>query len=109
MKWMTVAGAQELREGEARVVRVGGLELALARWGGTYYALENICPHAGGSLGDGFIDARGQLHCAWHSWPYDLATGRGPMEGAKVKTYPVRVRGADVEVDVEGGREAGSC
>jgi nitrite reductase (NADH) small subunit len=97
MTW-TRAFSGELADGKPVIVRVAGLELALARVGQAIYALDNICPHAGGSIGDGYI-VRGVIHCSWHDWPFELATGAGP-EGECVKTYPAREKDGWVEVEI---------
>lgn len=40
--------------------------------------------------------------CPWHGAKFDIRTGagRGPPAGQAVKSYPVRVTGADIEIEV---------
>lgn len=64
--------------------------------GETFYALDNACPHSGGSLGDGYI-VRDKISCPWHGWPFELATGAGP-DGECVPVYPVRITDGWVEI-----------
>lgn len=98
MSWIRAISTSELVDRKPVVVRVQGLELALARVGRAVYALDNVCPHAGGSIGDGYI-VRDVIHCSFHDWPFELATGRSSM-GDCVKTYPARVSDGWVEVEV---------
>jgi hypothetical protein len=39
--------------------------------------------------------------CPWHGAKFDIRTGagRGPPAGPAVKSYPVRVTGADIEIE----------
>jgi len=42
---------------------------------GRAFALPDWCPHGGGRLSDGFVEA-GRLVCSRHGWEFDPATGR---------------------------------
>ena len=44
------------------------------RVGGELFAFEDTCPHQGASLADGYIE-NGVVHCGWHGWRFELATG----------------------------------
>ncbi len=98
MPWMRALDTMALADGKPVVVRVNGRELALARVGRAVYALDNICPHAGGSIGDGYI-VRDVIHCSFHDWPFELATGQSSM-GDCVATFPTRVNDGWVEVEL---------
>jgi nitrite reductase (NADH) small subunit len=64
--------------------------------------IDDCCPHAGGSLSGGVV-VDGCVHCPWHDWPFDLATGRCPDNPQiKVVTYPTRVADGQVWVEVGG-------
>ena len=97
-RWVKAIAVDAIEPGACCVVRVEGLELALARVGSGVYALDNVCPHAGGSIGDGYV-VRGVIHCSFHDWPFELATGAGP-EGECVKTYPARIADGWIEVEL---------
>jgi nitrite reductase/ring-hydroxylating ferredoxin subunit len=53
---------------------VDGLATVLARVGGQLHALDSVCPHAGGPLGDGDLDDDAVV-CPYHGWAFDLRTG----------------------------------
>lgn len=69
-----------LSRGEARMVSMEGVEVALFQHAGGYSALAGRCPHTGGPLGLGKL-AAGEVACPWHGARFDLITGeatRGP-------------------------------
>jgi len=69
-----VAEAGELQPGEGRVVEAHGRSIALFNVDGQYYAIDNICPHRGGPLGEGDVDGP-VVACPWHAWRWDVRTG----------------------------------
>mgnify|MGYP001588916543 CR=1 FL=1 len=96
--WLRIMSVDAIAAGSCCVVQAGARRLAIARVGELFFALENTCPHAGGSLGEGYV-SRATLHCPQHDWPFDLTTGKSEM-GDCVATFPTRVAGGWVEVDV---------
>jgi len=86
-----VAAVQELGEGQARTVEVNGKSIAVFNVAGRYYAIDNLCPHRGGPLGEG--DVEGQIVvCPWHGWRWDVTTGANANNPAvRVSCYPVTV------------------
>lgn len=99
--WVKVAGVSELSEGQGKTVVAEGKSLALFRHEGKYRALDNTCPHRGGPLGEGHLED-GEVVCPWHAWAFEVTSGKcRVLPGqADVKTYPVKVEGNDVFVDV---------
>jgi nitrite reductase/ring-hydroxylating ferredoxin subunit len=84
-----------------KLVEAGGQSIAIFNLGGNYYALENTCPHRGGPLSEGTVEA-GEVICPWHGSRFDVKTGAvlAPPSRQGVKSFPVRVTGNDVEVEV---------
>ena len=91
-KRVKVAEVGDLAVGEGRVVETEGRTLALFNVDGTFYAIDNTCPHRGGPLGEGEIEGR-VVTCPWHSWQYDVSTGESLTDDLKVACYPVKVEG----------------
>lgn len=61
--------------GQVMAARHEGRDLAVCRMeDGRVFALPDHCPHDGGRLSDGFVEA-GRLVCARHGWELDPATG----------------------------------
>jgi nitrite reductase/ring-hydroxylating ferredoxin subunit len=62
--------------GQVVAARDGGVEVAVCVLeDGRAFALPDLCPHDGGRLSDGFVEA-GRLVCGRHGWEFDPATGR---------------------------------
>ncbi len=96
--FVTVARVADVAPGTATTVVVDRREIALFNAGGTFYALENTCPHQGGPLAEGWIAGR-TVTCPWHAWCFDLASGKMTLgDYASVETFEVRVVGDQVQV-----------
>jgi len=90
----------DVAPGTAKLVAVDGKEIALFNVDGTFYALDNECPHRGGPLGEGDLEGC-IVTCPWHAWQYDVRTGESITDDLKVARYDVKVEGGDVLVAVD--------
>jgi nitrite reductase (NADH) small subunit len=96
----TVARADDVPPGAARVVRVGEREVALFNVDGTFHATQNECLHLGGPLGHGSLDGC-VVSCPWHGWQYDVRTGENEFDRAfALERLDVVVEDGDVKVAV---------
>jgi nitrite reductase (NADH) small subunit len=95
-----VCALDDLPEGAGRVFLVNGREVALFRVEGVVHALDNVCCHAGGPLGEGRVEGP-IVVCPWHSWRFDVRTGRSLLSDLLyVERFETRVRDGQVEVRV---------
>ena len=96
-----IAVASELpAQDEAKEFSVGEKVICVANVGGTLTAMDNVCLHRGGPLGQGIVDS-GKIVCPWHGWQYDPKTGEATHNPAmKAKVYPIKVEGDQVLVDL---------
>ena len=86
--------------GEAKEFACGDKMICIANVEGTLSAMDNVCLHRGGPLGQGMVDG-GKVICPWHGWEYDPRTGEASHNPtAKVAVYPVKVEGDDVMVEI---------
>jgi nitrite reductase/ring-hydroxylating ferredoxin subunit len=107
-----VAAAGEIPPGGRKLVEVDGRAVVVFNVRGEFFALLDRCPHQGGSLCKGrltgLVEASGPgayrlsrpgeiIRCPWHSWEFDLRTGKSWCE-------PGRVRARSYPVAVEAGR-----
>lgn len=86
--------------GEAREFELDGITICVANVNGTCTAMENVCLHQGGPLGQGYVEG-GKVVCPWHGWEYDPQTGA--LEGdpkSKVAVYPIKIENGDVIVEM---------
>jgi 3-phenylpropionate/trans-cinnamate dioxygenase ferredoxin subunit len=94
--------ASEVTPGTVRVVELDGRSLCVGltedgEWG----AIDNVCTHDGGVLGDGELDGDA-VECPRHGGRFDLFSGRvlalPPVR--PVNAYPAHVEGGQVVVDL---------
>ena len=100
MAFRKVATLGSLAPGSLTQIDVGEAAIALCNADGIIHALEGICPHAGGPIGQGALHGT-TLVCPWHSWEYDCVTGehdRNP--DIRLAKFAVRVEGDDILVDL---------
>jgi NAD(P)H-dependent nitrite reductase small subunit len=100
LQWNAVGNAADWPENGSRLVKIGARRLGVYHHGGKWYAMKDMCPHAGVSLSQGPVHEC-QVMCVGHGWLFSLESGectRGPT-GVKVATYPVRVVDGKVEVE----------
>ena len=83
---------------EAKEFSCEGKMICVANVNGEISAMENVCLHVGGPLGQGVIEG-GKVICPWHGWAWDPKTGEAGR-GAKVGVYPLKVENGDVLIDV---------
>lgn len=97
-EWVRISRAEDVPEQGFRTGFVSGMPIAVRRVGAEFFAIQNVCPHRGGPLGEG--DAEGfALTCPLHGWTFDLRSGQHTLNPVvRVKTYPVRVSDGWVEV-----------
>jgi nitrite reductase/ring-hydroxylating ferredoxin subunit len=100
-RFVTVATTDELGLGGAKQVQVDGKTLALFNLAGTYYAIDDTCPHRGGPLSEGAIEGD-QVTCPWHGSVFRITSGEvlSPPAGTGVASYTVRVSDKNVEVEI---------
>ena len=87
--------------GQVMEAEVQGVGVCLANVGGELSALDNVCPHRQGPLGQGWVEGEAVV-CPWHSWAFNARTGVAEYpEGERVGSFAVRVEGEDVLVEID--------
>jgi nitrite reductase (NADH) small subunit/3-phenylpropionate/trans-cinnamate dioxygenase ferredoxin subunit len=106
-QFVTVARVGEIPDGEARTVAGHGRVVSVFRVGERYYAIDDTCPHMGASLAGGFVED-GIVTCPWHYWRFRLADGAwADNPRIKIGSYPVRVVGDEVRLELPDPPAAG--
>lgn len=101
--FLRVAMTTDIPLGQVRVFSVDGVDLAVAHVADGFYAIDDVCTHDGGPLGEG--ELFGDLvECPRHGARFDVKTGRVRALPAvvPVRTYEVRVEGEEIFVKVNG-------
>lgn len=99
--WDTIAKISEVNEGQAKVVEVRGKRIVLCNVKGTIYAIDDICTHDNGPLGEGEL-FNGQIECPRHGARFDVKSGKVTCLPAviPVKTYEVKVEGESIKIRI---------
>ena len=113
-----LGSVEEFESGKPYTVEIGRKKLVLVRNGETFYAIRDVCPHAGAQLSKGQVTGMawankpGQaveyrcegdiIACPWHGWEFELKTGRSVTrpERLRVRTYAVRVESGRVVMEL---------
>ena len=101
MSWLDVGPLDGLPRRGARVVRAGGVAIAVFRTGeGRVFALRDQCPHRGGPLSQGIVHGE-RVTCPLHEWVIDLRNGNavGADTGC-TPSFEARIVDGRVEIDV---------
>ena len=96
-----VATVQEVPPGRSKQVKVGKKKIALFNVGGTFYAIDDTCPHRGTPLWEGEVEGT-TVTCPWHAASFALTTGAdlSPPAQSGVACYKVQVIGDEVQLDI---------
>jgi 3-phenylpropionate/trans-cinnamate dioxygenase ferredoxin component len=107
MAFERVCGLSDVPEDGALRLELDEVDVAVVRFEGRVYALQDLCSHAEVPLSEGdveSVDGAPTIECWLHGSCFDLRTGEPTNLPATepVDVYPVRVEGEDVLVDVDG-------
>ena len=100
-RWVKVCRLAEAPQpGDVTEAKAEDIAICLANVDGRLSAVDNICPHRQGPLGQGWIDGKSVV-CPWHAWSFNLRTGEAehPVH-AKVEVFPVRIEEDEVLVEI---------
>lgn len=98
MSYYRVGRSEDVPEGSGLQVKLGRDEIGIFRQGDEYLAINNLCPHRGAPLSEGFIEQE-KVFCPWHCFDFHLRTGESTIAPhLSVTTYPVKVEGGEIFV-----------
>src|SRR5574341_2339394 len=90
----------DLAPGQMQGIKTGDTYILLLNVAGTYWAMDNVCTHAGYSLHKGMLDGF-IVTCILHGAEFDVRTGEhvsDPRMCDNERTYPVEVREGKVYI-----------
>jgi 3-phenylpropionate/trans-cinnamate dioxygenase ferredoxin subunit len=103
-RWQKIAEhINELLPGEGNlgVFEYKGKKLTIGKTGELVFACAYKCPHAGGILSEGFMDALGNIVCPLHRYKFNPLNGHNISgEGYYLKHFPVELRADGVWMGV---------
>ena len=92
-----------LAEGQMTTCVVAGEELLIANVDGQFFAVSNLCSHAGQRLSGGRLRGH-ELRCPLHRATFDIRTGAAltAPASAPLRCYPITLSGGKVNVELSG-------
>jgi nitrite reductase/ring-hydroxylating ferredoxin subunit len=93
----------ELQSGEQKQIDIEGDSILLSNVDGEFYAIGNICTHAGCPLSGGLLKGK-VITCLCHGSQFDVTTGellRGQADEPE-PIYEVKIEGDDILI---GGKK----
>lgn len=88
---LTVGSADDLAEGQMKLLHINGHRIVLARTSDGYAAFDDRCSHRGGSLAGGVLIGN-TVQCLWHGSQFDTGNGEvrcGPAT-QRIRVYEVK-------------------
>lgn len=105
LKWYKIAETANFlpwQNNQMCVAEVNGKKISLGMHNNQIFAFTHKCPHAGGIMADGFIDATGNVVCPLHRYKFSMDKGRNVTgEGYYLKTYKVEEREDGLYIGIE--------
>lgn len=96
--FVKVAQVGEVGPGSSKKVEANGKDIALFNINGSFFAIDDTCPHRGGPLSEGFLEDK-VVNCPWHGWQFDVTTGQClSTPDASQGKYEVKVEGNDIYI-----------
>ena len=74
MAKVVVGKTSQVQDGKLMHITAGGKEIVVTKLDGNYYAMDNVCSHAGADLHEGEL-SNNELICPWHGAKWDIKTG----------------------------------
>jgi nitrite reductase/ring-hydroxylating ferredoxin subunit len=93
-----VCKTSDIPPGRAKTVTAGNTCIAVFNCEGEFYAISDMCPHAGGPLSQGWVDGT-MVTCPWHGWSFDLSPEKAAANDGADR-YTVKVEGDDISVEI---------
>jgi len=96
--WIRIAAVSDCPPGTGRELVVEDRMVALFNVGGEFHALDGVCPHQGGPLGQGELQGC-IITCPWHGWQFDVSSGQHQTSPSLIHPrFPVQVTNDEVFV-----------
>lgn len=99
--YYAIASSDEVPEGDRLFVEINGHPIVVFNIGGQFYAIEDVCTHDHGPLGDGEVEGF-EVICPRHGARFDVRSGKVTRLPAvqPVPYYPVRRNGNTIEIGI---------
>ncbi len=103
--WHKIADSHteiDFLENGLTTIEVGGKTICLSKIADKIFACAAKCPHAGGNMANGYVDALGNIVCPLHRYKFSLKNGiNSSGEGYFLKIYPIEETENGVFIGIE--------
>ena len=101
-EFVKVVAVSQITPGKMHLFQAAGVRIALANLAGQIYAIEDVCTHDDGPLGEGELRDN-VVECPRHGATFDVKTGAALTMPAvaPAKSFETKVESGDVYVKVE--------
>jgi len=76
------------KEGQTTIFYYQNQEICIINQEGNYYGIDNLCPHAGASLGLGAIKGD-EILCPLHEFRFNFKNGKCSVERFETSCYKI--------------------
>ena len=94
MNWYKIAehiNELHFADNHIAVAALNDKKICIARFRDQLFAFAYSCPHAGGILAEGYIDALGNVVCPVHRYRYNVQNGHNSSgEGYYLRHWPLK-------------------
>jgi 3-phenylpropionate/trans-cinnamate dioxygenase ferredoxin subunit len=99
--WINVISITDFPNNSFQVVDTDKVSVLVFNVEGSFYAIENVCTHDGGTLSDGCLMGD-EIICPRHGARFCVKTGAvtAPPAYENVITFPVRVENGILQVEI---------
>ncbi|MDG2382894.1 MAG: Rieske (2Fe-2S) protein [Pirellulaceae bacterium] len=106
LEYQTVAKVAAIPDGTGEAYTIKGRIVAIFNEGGTFQAIDDLCPHMGASLAAGHLED-GVVSCPWHAWRFKTCDGTW-CDNPKIKidSFPLRIVGDEIQVAIPPKEDA---
>ena len=98
--YVKAAKVADVPVGGSLLVQPTGKKIVLFNLDGSFYALDNSCPHNDGPICCGTVEGDTVI-CPNHGWKFDIRTGKAKtVSGYRIKSYALKLEGDEIFVEV---------
>jgi 3-phenylpropionate/trans-cinnamate dioxygenase ferredoxin component len=92
----------DLPDGERLFVDINNVPVVIFNIGGSYYAMDDVCTHDDGPVGEGDLDGF-VITCPRHGAQFDVRSGKvlSPPAVTDDRIYPVILEGDEIKIGLQ--------
>lgn len=98
--YVAIGPAEEVGNGQRKIVEIDGLAIAVFNIAGTFYAIADVCSHDDGPVAEGDLVGEYEIECPRHGARFDVRSGKVLSFPAivDIPAYPVKIEDGELLV-----------